>query len=367
MRRLRRRSTLDWQNASSQYRQKKLEDVISSAMCDVFFSLHTHDQDDPVYISEVITRTMNPDFRFFDLNALGPAVSRLEDLVVKIWARNDTTQEYTFLVEMALNLRSLQFIGKSIEGFPQPLPQNCILFHLKDGIYTSFLDNFAGDGEAGLLPQPPPRTMSISQTLGSSSYDALMRLGTLDECIQDALATRAKLEEEINAILGANEEGISTVREAAFKKTSLQELDEAIALEKKRLALAKRRRDEARSRLAQRKAFIKEGYSSISETESSVPSLHDEIAKAKTKLASITEETLGQRRRICEDLTKIYPITPALGSQKALHFAIHDLPLSNSTFDDDNPSQAESTAAALGHVALLVHNLSFYLSTPLPC
>jgi hypothetical protein len=81
-------------------------------------------------------------------------------------------------------------------------------------------------------------------------------------------------------------------------------------------------------------------------------------------LTSTTDETLGQRRRICEDLQKIYPISPIEG--KTLHFSIHDVSLSNSTFDDDSPGSTESTAAALGHVALLVHNLSFYLSTPLP-
>lgn len=41
--RLRRRSTLEWANASPQSRQEKLEGVTAERMADVFFSLHAED------------------------------------------------------------------------------------------------------------------------------------------------------------------------------------------------------------------------------------------------------------------------------------------------------------------------------------
>jgi hypothetical protein len=40
---LRRRSTLEWANASPQSRQQKLEGVTAERMADVFFSLHVED------------------------------------------------------------------------------------------------------------------------------------------------------------------------------------------------------------------------------------------------------------------------------------------------------------------------------------
>ena len=40
MAKLRRRSTMEWTGASSQARQKRLEDVSASRMADVFFSIH---------------------------------------------------------------------------------------------------------------------------------------------------------------------------------------------------------------------------------------------------------------------------------------------------------------------------------------
>jgi hypothetical protein len=42
---LRRRSTLEWVNASPQLRQQKLEGVTAERMADVFFSLHVEDID----------------------------------------------------------------------------------------------------------------------------------------------------------------------------------------------------------------------------------------------------------------------------------------------------------------------------------
>ena len=39
-------------------RQKKLEDVIGARMGDSFFSLHVEGEDEPVYISEVVSQAM---------------------------------------------------------------------------------------------------------------------------------------------------------------------------------------------------------------------------------------------------------------------------------------------------------------------
>lgn len=69
---------------------------------------------EPIYVSEVIEKAMNPSFRFFDLNVYGPAVTRLDELTVKYWAKTDNMDQYVLLVELQLSLRSLQFIGKLV-------------------------------------------------------------------------------------------------------------------------------------------------------------------------------------------------------------------------------------------------------------
>ena len=113
---LRRRSTLNWTNAHPRVRQKKLEDVTGGRMADTWFSLHCSEGEEPIYVSETINKAMNPSFRFFDLNTYGPAVSRREDLTIKLWARTEKMEDFMLLIERQLSLRSLQFIGKSVRS-----------------------------------------------------------------------------------------------------------------------------------------------------------------------------------------------------------------------------------------------------------
>ena len=111
---LRRRSTLNWTNAPPETRQKKLEDVVAERLADTFFSLHCADIEEPIYVSEVVERAMNPSFRFFDLKTYSPWVTRRDELKVKYWAQTRNSSGYFLLVELDVHLRSLQFVGKAV-------------------------------------------------------------------------------------------------------------------------------------------------------------------------------------------------------------------------------------------------------------
>lgn len=361
--RLRRRSTLEWVSATPQMRQKKLEDIITARMADVFFAVHVDGEEEPIYISEVMEKVMNADFRFFDLKDWGPFVTRLTDFTIKLWAKSEGMVAWQYLVEMNVNLRSLQFIGKSMANFRQPLPQNCILFHMKDGIYTSLTDMPTADPPSMSLTAPQ-RPLANSQVLPTSSYDALMRLSNLDDCIQDALQTRAKLEAQINQILTDNQEAISTVRDVGAQQHSCKKVEEAVATETKRLAAATRKRADLQDHLAQRKEYMRKGREEMIEGTENMSTESEIVEQMKQQLQQTNEEMQGQRRRICEDLLRIYPIEPIPG--KALAFTIRGLSLPNSEGQDFEVADEESIAAALGHVALVVDRLQYYLSIPLP-
>lgn len=111
---LRRRSTLNWTNALPEARQKKLENVAAERLADTWFSLHCSDIEEPVYVSEIVERAMNPSFRFFDLNTYGPWVTRRDELTIKYWARTAKTETFSMLIELQVNLRSLHLIGKTV-------------------------------------------------------------------------------------------------------------------------------------------------------------------------------------------------------------------------------------------------------------
>jgi hypothetical protein len=362
---LRRRSTLQWTGASPLMRQKKLEDISSARMVDSFFSLHCAGIDTPVYISEVITHAMNPSFRFFDLDPCGPHVTRLNEVTVKYWTRKEGTEECTLLVELYVNLRSLQFIGKSLENFKHPLPGNCVIFHLTDGIYTSFTD---------LPPSEPVAAFSLqSRRTGkqegvhaqpTASYDALMKLANLDDCIQDALATRAKLEEQINSILASNQSSLNAISVSGVVQEDLSATKRAVAAERKLLRTTTKKREDLKTSLTARREAMAKGRSVQERALSYLQDAQTNLQDCKTLLQASKEEASGQIRRICEDLQAIFPIEPIPG--KPLCFTIRGLHLPNSSALSDRDSNAEAIAAALGHVAQLMYLLSFYLSVPLP-
>jgi hypothetical protein len=351
---------MEWQGASPLSRQKKLEDITESRMADTFFSLHVNGQEQPVYISEVAERAMNPNFRFFDLAACGPSVTRLDRLTVRVWAKNETTQSWQYLLDFALQLRSLQFIGKSLGRFRHPLPQNCVLFHMTDGIYTSFMDIPVGE-KLRYDDLAPPKEHPDGRALPSSSYDALMRLNTLDDCIQDALATRDRLAEEIESILTDNGDAIGVVEQVPEAEERLKTVEGAVAAEKRRVEAVRRKRDELDANIKHRRELMRKGHEVETEKDSQLPSEKADHEEKRALVDKLQEDVTGQRRRICEDIQVIYPIEPVPG--KSLLFTIRDLLLPNSEFED---AKEDVTAAALGYVAHVVSLLSPYLSVVLP-
>ncbi|KAH7092365.1 UV radiation resistance protein and autophagy-related subunit 14-domain-containing protein [Paraphoma chrysanthemicola] len=357
---LRRRTTMEWANASPLTRQKKLEDITADRMADTFFTLHVEKHDEPVYISEVAEKAMNPNFKFFDLGPCGPGVTRLDKLTIRVWAKSESMTAWQYLMDYTVQLRSLQYIGKSLGTFRHPLPPNCVLFHMTDGIYTSFTDLPTRDG-ARQEALAPPKQHPDGRVLTSSSYDALMRLSTLDDCIQDALVTRDRIADEIESILAMNRDSIRAVEQVPETEESLRTVQAAVDAEKRRVNFARRRRDELKANIEQRRQKMKAGQEQQAQVDADLSEQRGKCKELKDLIAKVDEDLLGQRRRVCEDLLKLYPIEPVPG--KSLAFTIRGLLLPNSEFDD---SKDEVTAAALSYVAQVVSQLSPYLSVSLP-
>lgn len=358
MRESRRRSLLPWNDPNPRTRQIKLEDIIKNRMVDTFFSIHCEGMNEPVYISEVVDKATNPNFQSFDMNLCGPMISRKDTLNVKLWVKSSNLSEYVLLVDLHSHLRSLQFLGKTLESFHQPLPENCILFHFPDGVYTNLTD---------LPPVQAPlngagqRATADGTLLPTSSYDALMRLANLDECIQDALATREGLEAQIGDILRKNEDSLVTESSAAKALDRLTFTKQAVSAERKQTRATAKRRDDLIASIKARRNGMEQGRIAQEKARSHLPDAQEKLVSSEHLLNQTSEESKGQIRRIAEDLMVIYPIEPV--PDKTLAFTIADLPLPNSNFDDID---REVVAAALGYTAHLVYLLSFYMSIPIP-
>lgn len=353
-------STLPWGDATPQMGQINLRDITKTRMADSWCSIHCDGVESPVYISEVIESATNPSFRAFDLDMCGPLVSRMDQLTLKLWAKPTAMEEYTLLVELQLHLQSLQFLGKSLDSFHQPLPSNSILFLFSDGVYAN-LTEIPPDWTSLSTRNLEYASADDSNALPTSSYDALMRLANLDECIQDALATREKLESQISSIVEKNQQALTTTSEASRAQDKLALTRNAINAERRQLRLATKRKEELIFSIKARKEAMERGRTTQEKARSHLPNAQVKLTSSTKLLDQNTEEAKGQIRRISEDLLAIYPIEPI--PDEPLAFSVAGLALPNSNFEDID---REAVAAALGYTAHLVYLLSFYLSVPVP-
>ena len=346
-------------------------------MTDTWFSLHSDGMSEPIYISEIAEESMNPSFRQFDLNIYGPRVTRQDEVTVKVWARTGRASRFLPLIDLRVNTRSLQYIGKSVrlrklktsiwltsvqlETFHHPLPPNCVLFHFSDGIYTCLTDLPLQGSSIS-----PTRSSKQSQTVQpTSSFDALMRLSNLDNCIQDALATREKLATQISKLLDEQRSARNTVDGASCAAEKLVSTNRALANCRKQVQSVKSHRADLQSSLQARREAMVSGQLAQERTRSLLVSSEATLSTAAIQAKTTKAALSGQVRRICEELLTIHPIESI--DPKSLSYTIRGIPLPNANSTAPHPdTDPSSTSAALGIVAHIVHLLSLYLSIPIP-
>lgn len=234
---------------------------------------------------------------------------------------------------------------------------------MTDGIYTSFTDLPLDPGVFQQRQVPKSLPQGARST---SSFDALLRLSNLDDCIQDALSTREKLTAQINDILESHREARETINSALQSQETLAITNRSLAAARKQLESTESRCSELRVSLQARRSAMTSGALSQEKAQSHLAAAQKNLSSQRDLLQITREEVRSQRRRICEDLLHIYPIEPI--PLKPLLFTIRGLLLPNANSLASSLSEADplATAAALSMVAHLTHMLSFYLSTPVP-
>ncbi|TQS37964.1 hypothetical protein Golomagni_01540 [Golovinomyces magnicellulatus] len=318
--------------------QQKLEEVIDWNVADTFITLHCASQTEPIYISEVVQKSMNPTFRQFDLSIFGPTTTRLDTVVVKVWIKRGG--DFESFIEQEVNLKSLNYIGALTD---RQFPSNSIIFELVDGIYAMGLACEVQKLKSGV-------------TLPTSTYSALLRLSNLDQSIQDALTMREELATQVNRLLQTGH-----VAEVSQAQERVLLANRYLTSQRRILKHSIRRRKDLRASIEARKNKMKVGRELQAKTIADIENAQYKLNNCRKMLTTTVGEICGQRRRICEELQLIYPIDPV--AYKPLIFTICGLKLPNSGFDD---ADEEVISAALGYVAQVVDMLQYYLSVPLP-
>ncbi|EGP90551.1 uncharacterized protein MYCGRDRAFT_99101 [Zymoseptoria tritici IPO323] len=196
----------------------------------------------------------------------------------------------------------------------------------------------------------------------SSSFDALLRLSKLDDSIQDALAARDQLARDLEDILRTNKAALTERDQVAEAEDRLKTIDFAKRTVQKQLEKARKQSEERRVSLETRRSLMTSDAAARQSKWQDVNEAKPELPAWKEHNSALESTIQSQRRRICEDLQKCYPIQPVPG--KTLAFSIRELHLPNSEQLDSEPPEVVS--AALGHIAHTLQLMAFYLSQSLP-
>ena len=57
---------------------------------------------------------MNPTFRHVDFANCGPGITRLEQVTVRVWVHGARMERWRQLLEVEVDLRTIQYLGKSV-------------------------------------------------------------------------------------------------------------------------------------------------------------------------------------------------------------------------------------------------------------
>ena len=211
-----------------------------------------------------------------------------------------------------------------LDQLQHSLPQNCVLLYIHDGIYTNVVVPALHEGPGPAAGTTTPRVGSEART--TSSYDALMQLSSLDDCIQDALITRENLTYQINQILGRAvpiskhdgqiRTGDATSTALIHWKAPLSPADPLASL--RRCLIAERKHLQAKTRshadlvksLQGRREVLIRGRKTQDDGEEELKEVKMKLRDTEVDLRNCNNRLRGQRRRICEDLMAVYPVEP---------------------------------------------------------
>lgn len=189
-----------------------------------------------------------------------------------------------------------------------------------------------------------------------------MKLANLEISIQDAIETRRVILQQINNLV---EQTPTSTADMAVEQVSLA--DKYLASQRRVNRQAERRRDELRESLKSRRLAISQGREAQVKAEQDIAADREKLSLSAQRTVQMDVDIRGQRRRICSELSEVFPITP-IPNAPPLSFEICGVNLPNSVYDHTTARtlSEDSLSAGLGLVALVTRHLQFYLSHPLP-
>jgi hypothetical protein len=352
-----------------------LEELNTEMLVDTAFSLHVDNQLAPVYISEVVPTTINPEFREMDLTMSRWRNAR--ELSLQVWGWVDG--QWLKIFHTSIDLRSLVFVGKTADTITASFPHNTVIIYLTDGCYV--LPRVAS--RAGIDSDTGLSSRDEAYSTISASYDAMMKISNLNECIHDAVKTRDRISKDISTRLKgggdgdtsldpqvsasngwqrstSNEAYMVAVRQRAELNGVLSRIESGLAAETRQTGLINKQISDARARLESRRSRVAEARE---RNDAILAPAHSGTSQSESRRLEL-DEVLDDIKKLTGtaalQLLEIFSIEPA--EHRTLEFTINGLPLIEPT---TGPHDEDVLGAAYGLTTQLVDILSRVLGVPL--
>ncbi|KAG9068828.1 hypothetical protein KI688_011114 [Linnemannia hyalina] len=330
-------------------------------LLNTYFTLHDPNNDEVIYTSDTVLSSNNPRYSPLEEHGfLDPSKRRICSIVVRIWA-SYRDSDYCLLLEWKVELCCLRYIGKELRDLPSGLPNNMILFEFESGYYTA-----ADEDE----PTEHPHTHSLEPVATipgggggvsrSYTYETVMRLNNLHECIADTKKSRDEIKHSIESAMNKENAPMILQKRRGEYTERLWHLQRQVGHELNVLEEAQDRAEALRREHAARRKALEDSRERGQTQEMYLEENILNLTKNKESLFHVLKEYSSKRTELIATLFTIFPITESENDPNLL--MICKVPLPNSVY---NGMDEDLVSIALGFACQLVVMLAHYLNIPL--
>ncbi|KAF9105516.1 hypothetical protein BGX29_012092 [Mortierella sp. GBA35] len=326
-------------------------------LLNTYFTLHDPTNDKVIYTSDIVTSCNNPQYSPLEEHGFSdPSKRRNSSVIVRIWA-GYRDSDYFLLLEWRVELCCLRYIGKELRDLPSGLPNNMILFGFENGYYTASDEDDATDHPHSQSLEPVA-TIPGAGVSRSYTYETVMRLNNLHECIADTKKSRDEIKHSIESAMNKENAPMILQKRRGELTERLWHLQRQVGHELN--VLEEGRAEALRREHAARRKALADARERGQTQEMYLEENMNNLAKNKESLFHVLKEYSAKRTELIATLFTIFPITESEGDPNLL--MICKVPLPNSVY---NGMDEDAVSIALGFACQLVAMLAHYLNVPL--
>ncbi|CAM0136393.1 unnamed protein product [Umbelopsis sp. WA50703] len=361
-------------------------------LLDSYVTLHMSMNDPSFYTSEIVANSINPTFRTFDIFSFSEHCNtRTSELIIRLWCRNSLpesaaiardsdagrhqheeessiqglsnipvdAENFRLLLEWDISLDSLTYLCCNMNHLSNPLPRNSIVIELTDGFYTlpDIVQEVLGTEEDDSIPLEKLLAIKPKQ---SYTYNHIVKLNTLYECILDTQRSTEDVRNNIERILQAEKDRFYLARMKGEKEERVLSKRKVIQDVNAQGARVKERIETLHNEIKGRKEALQAAKENRKTREEYLEESERNLERNKEMHKKTMAGLSSRRKELIADMFSIFPIDQDYGDPQLYH--IRGLPLPNSVFAGYDE---EIIATALGYTGHLVNMLAYYLAIPL--